>query len=135
MNASCSNGKVIIYELDKTVIPVLNDWTTSHTGITMGGDKRNEFEHKYGQAGRKTNYNIVLLDKSGEELQSFPWQVPNNWFINIKVAEYGDRNGPAMVYCTPFVGCLGESYIEWRNFIVKKDLLTKIGSIKIEPEN
>lgn len=38
-----------------------------------------------------------------------------------------------MVYVTPFVGCVGENLIQWRDFILEKDQLAKVASIKIEP--
>ena len=116
LNATGSNGKVTIYELDKSVIPVLDEW---RKGLV---DKdRNE--------QKTTNYNIVLLDKDGEELGVYPWQIPNGMLMNVKFAELP---GAGMVYAAPFVGCFGECLIQWRDFVLEKDALAKIASVRIE---
>lgn len=118
LNATGSNGKVTIYELDKSVIPVLDEW---RKGLV---DK-----DKYGNEQKTTNYNIVLLDKDGEELGVYPWQIPNGLLINMKFAEIP---AAGMVYCAPFVGCFGENLLQWRDFVLEKDALAKIASMKIE---
>lgn len=122
LNATGTNGKVTVYELDKKTIDVLNAWIQERVCCP---DQRG----KGAVPRKKSIYTILLLDKNGEELETFPWEVANNWLINLKVAEM--RNA-GWVYCAPFVGCFGESYIEWRNFRLKKDILTKIAQIKIE---
>lgn len=113
----CSGGKVTIYELDKSVIGVLNAWRTELVDKDDRGTQKT------------TNYNIILLDKNGEETGVYPWQIPNGALMNVKFAEIP---GAGMVYATPFVGCFGESLIQWRDFILEKDQLAKIASIKIE---
>ncbi len=117
LNADCSNGKVTLYELDKSVIEMLNEW---QKGLI---DKKENY-HK------TTNYNIVLLDKDGEEIGVYPWQIPNGMLMNVKFAEIPNAG---MVYATPFVGCFGENLIQWRDFILEKDQLAKVASIMIEP--
>ena len=112
----CSGGRVTIYELDKSVIEVFNAWRTELV------DKENGYQ-------KTTNYNIILLDKDGEEVGVYSWQIPNGALMNVKFAEIP---GAGMVYATPFVGCFGESLIQWRDFILEKDQLAKIASIKIE---
>ena len=123
LKADCSNGKVTIYELDKSVIDVLNNWNGR---LMSKKDGRDDIVMK------STNYNIVLLDKAGEEIGVYPWQIPNGLLINIRFAELP---GAGMVYCTPFVGCFGECLIQWRDFVVEKDALAKIASVKIELED
>jgi hypothetical protein len=49
--------------------------------------------------------------------------------MNVKFAEIP---GAGMVYAAPFVGCFGENLIQWRDFILEKDQLAKIASVKIE---
>ncbi|MCR5413615.1 MAG: hypothetical protein K6F50_02660 [Kiritimatiellae bacterium] len=128
-------NRATVYELDKKVIDVLNDWIYGQTGLTSdnGG-----FGRRGGRGGRfagkvsnpaKMNYSVVLLDEAGEEIGAYPWEVPVNWLINLKVAEIPNAG---MVYCTPLVGCLAESYIEWRSFVLEKDQLPKISEIKVE---
>ena len=116
LSEDCANGKVTIYELDKSVIEVLNDWRA--TLVDM--EKREQ---------QITNYNIVLLDKTGNELGVYPWQIPNAVLMNVKFAEIP---GAGMVYAAPFVGCFGENLIQWRDFIIEQDQLAKIASAKIE---
>ena len=118
LNADCSNGRVTMYELDKSVIPVLNEW---RKGLI---DKE---DHGYEQ--KTTNYNIILLDKDGNEIGVYPWNIPNGILMNVKFAEI---LGAGMVYAAPFVGCFGEKLIQWRDFILEKDQLAKIASVKIE---
>ena len=118
LNDTCSNGKVTMYELDKSVIPALNEW---RKGLI---DK-----DEYGNEQKTTNYNIVLLDKDGNEIGVYPWQIPNDILMNVKFAEIP---AAGMVYATPFVGCFGENLIQWRDFILEKDQLAKIASVKIE---
>ena len=122
LNSTCSNGKVTIYELDKTATAILDNWHDKVIG--------NDYSIK------STNYNIVLLGKDGEELNAYPWQIPNDYLTNIKFANNNlqcEYPVPMpMVYATPFVGCFGESMIQWRDFILEKDQLARIASIKIE---
>ncbi len=117
LNADCSNGKVTIYELEKSMVDILNEW---HKKM-IGNDLR--------LRSIKTNYNIVLLDKDGGEIGVYPWQIPNAVLTNIKFSGHFE---PYMVYATPFVGCFGENLLQWRDFILEKDQLSKIVSIKIE---
>ena len=119
LKSDCSGGKVTMYELDKSVIPVLNAW---RKGLI---DK-----DEYGNIQKTTNYNIILLDKDGAELGVYPWQIPNGMLMNVKFAEIPNAG---MVYATPFVGCFGESLIQWRDFVLSKDDLARIASIRIEP--
>ena len=120
LNADCSNGKVTIYELEKSMVDILNEWHKR-----MIGSKRHS-------RSIKTNYNIVLLDKDGGEIGVYPWQIPNAVLTNIKFSSPG-RFETNMVYATPFVGCFGENLLQWRYFILEKDKLSQIASIKIEP--
>ena len=71
----------------------------------------------------------AAADREGEELAAYPWEVPSNWLINLKLADFSETG---MAYCTPFVACFGESYIEQKELIIDKSLLPKIGSLKIE---
>ena len=116
LNDACSSGKVTMYELDKLVIPVLNEWRKGLIDANHNTQKT-------------TNYNIILLDKSGEELGVYPWQIPNGVLMNVKFAEIPNAG---MVYAAPFVGCFGENLIQWRDFVLEKDQLAKIASVKIE---
>ena len=116
LNADGSDGKVTMYVLDKSVLGVLNDW---RRGVI--GEPR--------KPSKATNYIIVLLDKDGGEQGTYPWQIPNDVLENVKFAELPDAG---MVYVTPFVGCVGEKLIQWRDLILGKDQLTKVTSIKIE---
>ena len=118
LNADCSSGKVTMYELDKSVIPTLNGW---RKGLI---DK-----NAYGPEQKTTNYNIILLDRDGEEIGVYPWLIPNGMLMNVKFADFPNAG---MVYATPFVGCFGESMIQWRDFAIEKDQLAKIASVKIE---
>ena len=120
LNADCSNGKVTIYELDKSMIDILTEWRRKLAGKGSCSESN------------KTSYNIVFLDKDGEEIGVYPWQIPNGILMNVRFAELRDQNA-GMVYATPFVGCFGENMIEWRDFVLEKDQLTKVVSIKIEP--
>ena len=116
LNADCSNGKVTMYELDKSVIAALNEWRKGLIDASAHEQKT-------------TNYNIVLLDKDDNEIGVYPWQIPNGVLMNVKFAEIP---AAGMVYATPFVGCFGENFIQWRDFILEKDQLAKIASVKIE---
>ena len=120
LNANCSNGRVTLYELDKSVIEMLNEWRKGLIDKESNGSSKQ----------KTTNYNIVLLDKDGAEIGVYPWQIPNGMLMNVKFAEIPNAG---MVYATPFVGCFGENLIQWRDFILEKDQLTKVASIKIEP--
>jgi len=137
LNADCSTGKVTIYELDKSAIDILNDWRTgilekeAEDGPVVQqmskGSRRIRNRHR--MAMKTTNYNIVLLDKDGNEIGVYPWQIPSGILMNVKFAEIP---GAGMVYATPFVGCFGENFIQWRDFILQQDDLAKIASVKIE---
>lgn len=129
LNASCSSGKVTIYELDKAVIPVFNAWHGNLMAKKGSG---------YSRTPKTTNYDIVLLDKDGEEIGVYPWQIPNSALMNVKFAEVfspGHGTVADMVYAAPFVGCFGECLIQWRDFVLEKDALAKIASVKIELDN
>ena len=116
LNADCSNGKVTMYELDKSVIAALNEWRKGLIDASAHEQKT-------------TNYNIVLLDKDDNEIGVYPWQIPNGVLMNVKFAEIP---AAGMVYATPFVGCFGENFIQWRDFVLQQDDLAKIASVKIE---
>lgn len=116
LNADGSDGKATIYELDKSSIEILNTW---RRGL-VGGRRR---------PSKTTNYNIVLLDKDGVEQGTYPWQIPNDVLENVK---FGEFSNAFMVYATPFVGCVGENLIQWRDFILEKGQLDKVVSVKIE---
>ena len=116
LNDTCANGKVTMYELDKSVIPALNEWRKGLIDASSHEQKT-------------TNYNIILLDKDGNEIGVYPWNVPNGILMNVKFAEIP---GAGMVYATPFVGCFGENLIQWRDFVLQQDDLAKIASVKIE---
>ena len=122
LNSTCSNGKATIYELDKSAMAVLDNW---HDKV-IGKD----------YSIKSTNYNIIFLDKDGEEISVNPWQIPNDCLINVKFANNNCRyEYPVpmpMVYATPFVGCFGENLIEWRDFVLEKDQLARVTSVKIE---
>ncbi len=128
LNADCSNGKVTIYELDKSMIEIIAEWRTNLNG-------RGSYPAHPDQ--NKTSYNIIFLDKDGEEIGVYPWQIPNGVLMNLKFAGIQDWrglpvDGQGMVYATPFVGCFGENLIQWRDFILEKDQLAKVASIRIE---
>ena len=133
LNADCSNGKVTMYELDKSVIDILNDWRSGLLEKDSGGGSSFKLRQrrlaKGSGVGKTTNYNIILLDKNGEEIGVYPWQIPNGVLMNVKFAELP---GSGMVYATPFVGCFGENFIQWRDFVLERDQLAKIASVKIE---
>lgn len=115
LKKDCSGGKVTIFELDKSVVGVLNDW---RTGLV---------DRDGGNHQKTTNYNIVFFDKDGEEIGVYPWQIPNGCLMNVKFAK-----NMGMVYAAPLVGCFGENLIQWRDFILEKDQLAQIASVKIE---
>ena len=122
LNADCSNGKVSIYELEKSMFDILAAW---HKGLL--GNRSSD--------RKRISYNILLLSKDGDEIGVYPWQIPNDLLTNVKFA-HDDVNGMQVIeiaYATPFVGCFGESLLQWRDFILEKDQLAKIASIKIEP--
>ena len=84
LNADCSNGKVTIYELEKPMFDILSEWRRSLVG---------QVSYPADSDGKKTSYNIILLDKNGEEIGVYPWQIPNGVLINVKFAEICDKNG------------------------------------------
>lgn len=121
LNADCSNGKVSIYELEKSMFDILAAW---HKGLL--GNRSSD--------RKRISYNILLLSKDGDEIGVYPWQIPNDLLTNVKFA-HDDDNGMQVIeiaYATPFVGCFGESLLQWRDFVLEKDQLQKVASIKIE---
>ena len=92
---------------------MLNDWRGGLLEENSGGDssleRRQRRLAKGSGVGKTTNYNIILLDKNGEEVGVYPWQIPNDILMNVKFAELP---GAGMVYATPFVGCFGENFIQ-----------------------
>lgn len=120
LKPDCSNGRVTVYELDKSTIAVFNEWLRAQTGGVVDslchGDK-------------KTIYNILTLDENGDEIEAYPWEVQNCWMLNVRFAEWTNTG---MVYICPFMGGFGESMICWKHFILGKEDLTKIKSFKVE---
>lgn len=119
LKPDCSNGKVTVYELDKSTIAVFNEWLRAQTG------EWNSYVH----GKKKTIYNILTLDGNGNEIEVYPWEVQNCWMLNVRFAEMPNAG---MVYICPFMGGFGESMICWKHFILSKEDLTKIKSIKVE---
>ena len=58
-----SNGKMTMYELDKSVISVLNAWRKDLIGSVDPS----------GYEVKSTDYNIILLEKNGDEIGVYPW--------------------------------------------------------------
>ena len=119
LKPDCSNGRVTVYELDKSTIEVFNEWLEAQTG----------YRSEYDAGGKKTIYNILTLDGNGDEIEVYPWEVLNCMMLNVRFAEMPNAG---MVYICPFMGGFGESMICWKHFILSKDDLTKIKSIKVE---
>lgn len=119
IKSDASGGKVTVYELDKSTLEVFNGWLN---GQISAGERDWNKE-------KKTIYNILTLDENGEEIEAYPWEVQNKWMLNIRFAE---MTNAGMVYICPFVGGFGESMITWKEFLLDKDALTKIKSIKVE---
>ena len=119
LKPDCSNGKVTVYELDKSTIEVFNEWLNVQTGCQGDWDV----------GKKKTIYNILTLDGNGDEIEAYPWEVQNCWMLNVRFAEMPNAG---MVYISPFMGGFGESMICWKHFILSKEDLTKIKSIKVE---
>jgi len=44
-----------------------------------------------------------------------------------------DNQPVGVFYSSPFVGCAGDAFIEWRDFVLPKDDLARIASVRIEP--
>lgn len=120
LKPDCSNGKVTVYELDKSTIAVFNEWLRAQTGGKVDS---------YTCGEKKTIYNILTLDGNGDEIEVYPWEVQNCWMLNVRFAEMPNAG---MVYICPFMGGFGESMICWKHFILSKEDLTKIKSIKVE---
>jgi len=126
-------GKIILYELDKSCLEIWNRWMEDVIGEGRGkrATKRQILQ------SRSTFYNIVIGDGQGQMLSMMPWEVLTSNLMNVKFASQGehvnrDYQDKCHVYITPFVGCFGECYIEWKSLIVDKSLLPKIKQIKIE---
>ena len=119
LKPDCSNGKVTVYELDKSTIKVFNEWLMVQTGGS----------NEYSAGEKKTIYNILTLDGNGDEIEVYPWEVQNCGMLNVRFAEIPNAG---MVYICPFMGGFGESMICWKHFILSKEDLTKIKSIKVE---
>jgi hypothetical protein len=97
-------------------------------------------------------YNVVFLGADGAAINVKLWKVNNPSLMNfgstsyrpfdgrekrylwkspkIEVKDYRDEIG--VFYATPFVGCVGESYLEWLDFEFYKDDLPKIKQVRIE---
>ena len=120
LKPDCSNGRVTVYELDKSTIADFNEWLRAQTGGVV-----DSLHH----GDKKTIYNILTLDENGDEIEAYPWEVQNCWMLNVRFAEWTNTG---MVYICPFMGGFGESMICWKHFILSKEDLTKIKSIKVE---
>lgn len=131
-----SFGKAVQYELDKESTLVLDNW------LKACGCSYDTFRNGNGSM----NYNIVFLDKSGEEVGVFPWKIPRHVLMNIgggyfyprsdklvKRMNLADNQPVGCFYSSPFVGCAGDTFIQWRDFVLSKDDLARIASVRIEP--
>ena len=137
-NDKSLNGKAVQYILDKESTKVMNEWFVNR------GCKENDTP--------SIIYNVVFLGADGEAINVKLWKVNNTSLINfgstsyrpidrrkkrylwkspkIEVKDYRDKVG--VFYATPFVGCVGESYLEWLDFKFYKDDLPKIKQVCIE---
>ena len=139
-NDKSLNGKAVQYILDKESTKVMNEWFVNR------GCK----ENYRGYGTPSIIYNVVFLGADGEAINVKLWKVNNlmnlgsgsyrpidgrgKWYLwkspKIEVKDYRDEVG--VFYATPFVGCVGESYLEWLDFEFYKDDLPKIKQVRIE---
>ena len=129
MNEQKTSGKAILYALDQEASDVMYDWQK------MCG----------GEYGHATSYSIVFSDAQGSEIMAATWQIHssvllNTALVNLRSLGYRQKSMivqgakvEGMFYVTPFVGCAGESFMQWQNFIFQKDDLAKIKQVRIEP--
>ena len=136
-NDKSLNGKAVQYILDKESTKVMNEWFVNR------GCKENYDDSS-------SIYNVVFLGADGKAINVKLWKVNNISLMNfgsttyspfgrneylwkspkIEVKDYRDKVG--VFYATPFVGCVGESYLEWLDFEFYKDDLPKIKQVCIE---
>ena len=141
-NDKSLNGKAVQYILDKESTKVMNEWFVNR------GCK----ENYRGNDTPSIIYNVVFLGADGKAINVKLWKVNNPSLMNfgstsytpfgreekrylwkspkIEVKDYRDKVG--VFYATPFVGCVGESYLEWLDFEFYKDDLPKIKQVRIE---
>ena len=141
-NDKSLNGKAVQYILDKESTKVMNEWFVNR------GCKE-----KYRRYDTPSIiYNVVFLGADGKAINVKLWKVNNPSLMNfgstsytpfgreekrylwkspkIEVKDYRDKVG--VFYATPFVRCVGESYLEWLDFEFYKDDLPKIKQVRIE---
>ena len=140
MNDDNSFGKAIQYKLDKKTTHVLDAWFK-----TCGCS--------YDRSGSDSmNFNIVFLDKENNEIGVFPWKIPRRVLMNVGSTHFypDDRSDSKYAalrrkwgltdyqpmgafYSSPFIGCAGDTFIQWRDFVLSTDDLARIASVRIEP--
>ncbi|MCQ2390405.1 MAG: hypothetical protein MJ240_03175 [Kiritimatiellae bacterium] len=129
--ANNMNGKAVRYVLGFEEAKCLNGWLRD-CGCLEDYGRSHEIPNKI-------NYEIVFKDANGGDVAVFPWQVGRGALANVGAyPEHVNDKGTTSryrywFYVSPFVGCAGGSFVQWRDFILEKDDLAKIASVSIEP--
>ena len=86
----------------------------------------------------KTTYNIVFLDKSGEEVSAMPVSFENRAVANVFLGHMpylpkgADCNHQVALFVSPMVHCDAASLEEWIGFNIPRDELPNIKSVTVE---
>lgn len=143
VNAQRTIWKGVTYTIDEASANKLGSWLCNDVGsfgeCSAGNHLEIDKEHS-------VVYNVVFLDGAGNELFVGTWPIHRLHLTNVDFGlqdvsmaqrKSGRRIGGGnkhtmMWYVCPFVGCCAEEYIQWKDFLIEKDMLPKIKSVKIE---
>lgn len=143
VNAQRTIWKGFTYTIDEVSANKLGSWLYDDVGA-FGGCSA-EYHHGFDKE-HCVVYNVVFLDGAGNELFVGTWPIHRLHLMNVDFGlqdvsraqrmsgrrKGGGNKHTMMWYVCPFVGCCAEEYIQWKDFLIEKDMLPKIKSVKIE---
>lgn len=138
VNAQRTIWKGFTYTIDEASANKLGSWLCDDVGSRGRCSAEN---HREIDKEHSVVYNVVFLDGAGNDLFVGTWPIHRLHLTNVdfglqdvsRAQRKSGRNKHTMMwYVCPFVGCCAEEYIQWKDFLIEKDLLPKIKSVKIE---
>jgi len=76
-------------------------------------------------------YDVTFADKDGEPVAQDSFSLPRRWLVNV---DHGSVEGgvcTTLWYVCPFVGTFAEEFLQWKDFILDKNLLPEIEAATI----
>jgi len=86
-----------------------------------------------GSGGDPLVYDTTFFDAAGDEVALSAFTVERRHLVNIDYGDAQQRGGKSrrVWYVSPFVRCCAEEYLQWKDYILDRNLLPVVDSIQV----